>query len=115
MNPISPYERAKAAVLHLSNYFRSAHNLNIVTGIFFNHESNKRWDYYLTKNLAKAVTQIFIGIQNTVTFGALDTKVDWGYAEEFIRIYCDIIETDFHVNIVLFCYHVTMLTSVSDF
>jgi GDPmannose 4,6-dehydratase len=111
VDPISPYGIAKAAVLHLSNYFRSTHNLNIVTGILFNHESHKRGDYYLTKKLAKAVAKIFVGTQNTVTFGDLDTKVDWGCAEEFTRIFCDVMETDFRGNIVI---GTGELTKVSD-
>ena len=72
-----------------------------MTGILFNHEFHKRGDYYLTKKLAKAVAQINIGAQKTVTFGDLDTKVDWGCAEEFTRIFCDVMETNFRGNIVI--------------
>ena len=111
VDPISPYGIAKAAVLHLSNFYRSTHDLKIVTGILFNHESYKRGDYYLTKKLAKAVAQIFVGTQKTVTFGDLDTQVDWGCAEEFSSIFCNLMETDFTGNIVI---GTGELTRVSD-
>jgi GDPmannose 4,6-dehydratase len=101
VSPVSPYGVAKAAVLHLSNYYRKSHNLNITTGILFNHESHKRSEEYLTRKLAKAVAEIKIGKRDSVAFGDLDTEVDWGCANEFTEIFIDLMKKDFNGNVVI--------------
>ena len=110
-SPVSPYGIAKSAVLYLSRYYRNSYNMNIVTGILFNHESFKRSENYLTKKLAKAVARISLGIDKTVAFGDLDTEVDWGCASEFTRFFCDLMETDYVGDIVI---GTGQLTKVQD-
>lgn len=99
--PISPYGISKTAVLHLSRYYRETHNLKIITGILFNHESYKRSEHYLTKKLANAVAKIHLGIENEVSFGDLDTYVDWGCASEFTDYFCKLMNSDFIGDIVI--------------
>ena len=99
--PISPYGIAKTAVLHLSRYYRETHNLKIITGILFNHESHKRSEHYLTKKLAKAVAKIHLGIEREVSFGDLDTLVDWGCASEYTEYFCKLMNSDFIGDVVI--------------
>lgn len=111
-NPVSPYGIAKSATFHLCRYYRDSYHLNISTGIFYNHESERRTSEYLSRKVTLAVSRIDAGIQKTLELGDLTGYVDWGCAREYMDIASKINESglcdDFIVG-------TGVLTKVEDF
>jgi len=111
-NPVSPYGIAKSATFHICNFYRNSYNLNISTGIFYNHESPRRPDEYLSRKVTKAVARISKGLQNDLILGDLNGYVDWGYAKDFMNIAKRINESELSDNFIV---GTGKLTKVQDF
>ena len=54
-------------------------------GILFNHESPVRGETFVTRKITRAVARIKLGMQDKLYLGNLDSKRDWGYAEDFVK------------------------------
>ena len=50
-NPLSTYAISKQTSFKLVNFYREAYNLNCVTGVLFNHESNLRNENFVTHKI----------------------------------------------------------------
>ncbi len=111
-NPVSPYGIAKSATFHLCNFYRDSYNLRISTGIFYNHESPRRPDEYLSRKVTKAASRISLGLQEELILGDLNGLVDWGYAKEYMEIAKLINEADKADNFII---GTGELTKVEDF
>merc|ERR1711865_671164 len=57
----------------------------VSTGIFFNHESPRRPDEYLSRKVTKGVSRIKHGLQKTLSLGSLDAHIDWGHARDYME------------------------------
>ena len=55
------------------------------SGIFFNHESPRRGETFVTRKITRAATRIKLGLQKKLILGNLDSKRDWGYAKEYVE------------------------------
>ena len=53
-------------------------------GILFNHESPLRGETFVTKKITKALSRIFMGKQDLLYIGNLDSKRDWGHAKDYV-------------------------------
>ena len=53
---------------------------------FFNHESPRRSEEYVTKKIVKSVCEIFKKKRNYIHLGDISAKIDWGYAKEYVEI-----------------------------
>ena len=95
LNPVSPYACAKAAAYHWIKFYRKAHNIFATTGIFFNHESERRIEDYVTRKITKSVAKISKGLQDKLSLGNIDNpKIDWGYAKEYMETAWKIMQLD---------------------
>jgi GDPmannose 4,6-dehydratase len=83
--PRSPYAAAKVMAYHLVRNYREAYGLFAVTGILFNHESERRGETFVTRKITRAATRIHLGLQDTLYLGNLDAVRDWGHAEDYVR------------------------------
>lgn len=83
--PINPYGCAKAFAANLCRVYREAHGMFIVNGIFYNHESMKRGESFVTRKIASSVARIHHGSHEVLELGNLDSKRDWGYAPEYVE------------------------------
>ena len=52
---------------------------------FFNHESPRRGETFVTRKITRAATRIKLGLQKKLILGNLDSKRDWGYAKEYVE------------------------------
>jgi len=111
-NPVSPYGIAKSATFHLCNFYRKSYDMNISTGILYNHESPRRPDEYLSRKVTLAVAKIKNGLQKELILGDLSGFVDWGYAKDFMNIAKKINESNHNDNFVI---GTGKLTKVEDF
>jgi len=110
--PVSPYGIAKSATFNLCKYYRDSYGLRISTGIFYNHESPRRPDEYLSRKVTKAAARIKLGLQDKLVLGDLNSYVDWGYAREYMEIAKLINEADLAEDFII---GTGELTKVKDF
>ena len=60
LRPQSPYACAKVYAWSLVRYYRDVHGLFASCGIFYNHESPRRTDSYVTQKIDKAAINIYL-------------------------------------------------------
>jgi GDPmannose 4,6-dehydratase len=56
-----------------------------VSGILFNHESERRGIEFVTRKISDGVAKIYCGLQDKIILGNLDSKRDWGYAPDYVE------------------------------
>ncbi len=83
--PRSPYGVAKLYAFWITVNYREAYNLYACNGILFNHESPRRGETFVTRKISRAVTRIFLGLQQKLFIGNMDAKRDWGFAPEYVE------------------------------
>ena len=81
--PQSPYAAAKVLAYMMCCYYRDVFGMFVCTGVFYNHESPRRTEDYVTRKITKAVARISKGLQDTLLLGNLDAKLAFGYAKEY--------------------------------
>ncbi len=83
--PRSPYGVAKVYGHWITINYRESYNLFAVSGILFNHESPRRGLEFVTRKISDGVARIKLGLAEELRLGNLDSKRDWGYAEDYVR------------------------------
>ncbi len=84
-HPRSPYGVAKAFGHQMTVNYREAYGLFAVSGICFNHESERRGLEFVTRRITHGVARIALGLDDSLSLGNLDAKRDWGYAGDYVR------------------------------
>jgi GDPmannose 4,6-dehydratase len=84
-NPMSPYACAKVAAYHLCRFYRQVHGMFVSVGILYNHDSPRRTEDYLLHKICRSAVRIKRGLQESVALGNLDSRVDIGYAREYME------------------------------
>lgn len=84
--PRSPYACAKVMAHWATVNYRESYNLHASCGILFNHESPRRGETFVTRKITRAVGRIKMGLQDKVFLGNLDSKRDWGFAGDYVRM-----------------------------
>src|SRR2546429_408102 len=83
--PRSPYGVAKVFAYWATVNYRESYGLCASNGILFNHESPRRGEECVTREMTRAVAAIKLGLQSELFLGNLDAKRDWGYAPEYVE------------------------------
>lgn len=85
-NPVSPYAISKLYAHNIASNYRSR-GFFISSGILFNHESERRHEYFVTRKIAKGVARIAKegGDAEPIKLGNLEAFRDWGYAPDFVK------------------------------
>jgi GDPmannose 4,6-dehydratase len=83
--PRSPYAAAKLYAYWLTRNYREAYGMFAVSGILFNHESERRGETFVTRKITNAVARVVAGTQRRVYLGNLDAVRDWGHASDYVR------------------------------
>ncbi|WP_080810130.1 GDP-mannose 4,6-dehydratase, partial [Desulfamplus magnetovallimortis] len=84
--PRSPYACAKLYAYWITVNYREAYNIYACNGILFNHESPVRGETFVTRKITRALARITLGLQDCLYLGNLDSKRDWGHAEDYVRM-----------------------------
>ena len=84
-NPISPYAFSKQTSLHLVKFYRENFNLNCITGVLFNHESNLRNENFVTHKIIEGAIKAKKNKNHKLKLGNINVKRDWGWAEEYVE------------------------------
>jgi GDPmannose 4,6-dehydratase len=83
--PRSPYGAAKVYGYWITVNYREAYGIYACNGILFNHESPIRGETFVTRKITRAATRIRLGLQDVLYLGNLESKRDWGHAEDYVR------------------------------
>ena len=92
-NPQSVYAISKVTCYHLCKLYRNLYNLKIYNAIFYNHESPRRSEEYVTTKIVKHVCEIYQKRRKTLELGDITAKIDWGYAKEYVGYVQKIMQT----------------------
>ncbi len=93
-NPMNPYSCAKAFAYHLCHMYRKAYDMYISVGIFYNHESPRRTEAYVTRKITRSVARIKAGLQEKLVLGDTSALIDWGYAREYMEAAWNMLQLD---------------------
>lgn len=83
--PKSPYGVAKLYGFEISRVYKEAYDMFISNGIFFNHESPRRGENFVTRKITLGIRDILKGKRDSILLGNLEAKRDWGYAPEYVE------------------------------
>ena len=83
--PRSPYGVAKLYGHWITKNYRESYDMFNVSGILFNHESERRGLEFVTRKITDGVARINLGIEDHITLGNLDSKRDWGYSPDYME------------------------------
>jgi GDPmannose 4,6-dehydratase len=84
MRPTSPYGCAKAFATQLARVYRQSYGMFVCNGILYNHESPRRGENFVTRKIARAVARISRGLDVDLVLGNLESKRDWGRAQDYV-------------------------------
>jgi GDPmannose 4,6-dehydratase len=83
--PRSPYGVAKLYGHWITINYRESYDLFAVSGILFNHESERRGKEFVTRKITDGVARIKLGLAKELRLGNLDARRDWGFAGDYVR------------------------------
>ena len=83
--PQDPYSVSKAAAHRLVGVIRKHFDIFAVSGIMFNHESERRGPEFVTRKITISAVKIKAGRQAKLELGDLDAVQDWGYAPDYVQ------------------------------
>jgi len=83
--PRTPYATAKLAAHQLLGQLRERHGLFAVSGILYNHESERRPERFVTRKITRGAAEISLGRRRTLTLGDLSAVRDWSFAGDVMH------------------------------
>jgi GDPmannose 4,6-dehydratase len=92
--PGNIYGITKYAGLLACRHYRETRNVFASCGILYNHESHLRPPSFISKKIALAAAKISRGSLEPLVLGNLDSKVDWGYAPDYVNAMHSILQLD---------------------
>lgn len=93
-HPYSPYAVAKQYAFWITKEYREAYGMFAVSGILFNHESERRGENFVTRKITLAAGRIAEGLQECLELGNMDSLRDWGYAKDYVECMWLIMQQD---------------------
>lgn len=85
-HPRSPYGASKAFAHDLTVNYRESYGLFAVSGILFNHESERRGLEFVSRKATDAAARAKLGLlPSKLRVGNLAARRDWGYAPDYVR------------------------------
>lgn len=85
LRPVTPYGCAKAFATQIVGLYRQTLGLFACNGIFYNHESPRRGENFVTQKICRSAAAIKEGRQQELLLGNLASKRDWGHARDYVR------------------------------
>ena len=74
--------------------YRETYDMFCCLGIFFNYESERRGETFVTRKITLAVVRIVQGEQNCLYFGNLDSLRNWGDVKDYVECMWLILQYD---------------------
>ena len=83
--PLNPYACAKAFSTQMLILYRRTYGLFAVNGILYPHESPRRGEQFVTRQVCSAAAAIKLGKQKELLLGDLAALRDWSDARDIVR------------------------------
>ena len=83
--PRSPYGVAKLYGHWMTVNHRESYDMFCVSGILFNHESERRGHEFVTRKITDGLAKVKLGLAEELRLGSLDSRRDWGYAPDYVE------------------------------
>lgn len=83
--PRSPYGVSKLYGHWITKNYRESYGMFNVSGLLFNHESERRGLEFVTRKITHGVARIDRGFDKVIELGNLDAGRDWGYAPDYVE------------------------------
>jgi GDPmannose 4,6-dehydratase len=83
--PRSPYGVSKLYGHWITKNYRESYDMFNVSGILFNHESERRGHEFVTRKITDGVARIHLGLSTSISLGNIESKRDWGYAPDYME------------------------------
>jgi GDPmannose 4,6-dehydratase len=80
----SPYAAAKSAAVLLTQPYLVSSGLFCCAAFFYNHESPRRPETFVTRKIVRAACRISRGLADHVELGETSVIRDWGWAPEYV-------------------------------
>jgi GDPmannose 4,6-dehydratase len=85
--PSTPFGIAKLYAHWMSIAYRHKYGLKTCCGILFDHESPRRGEAFVTRQITQSAARIKLGLQEKLILNTLDIRSDWGFAGDFVRAF----------------------------
>jgi GDPmannose 4,6-dehydratase len=95
--PLTPqgfYGITKAQGMWLCREFREKYGVFASVGILYNHESHLRSTNFLSAKIIQTAIRIAAGAAEKLVIGNLSSRVDWGYAKDYVLAFQKILAAD---------------------
>lgn len=92
--PVCIYGISKAAGVQACQFYLSEHGVFASVGILFNHESAMRKPQFVSRKTVDTAKAIKEGRAEKLTLGNLDSRVDWGYAPDYVEAMYRILQAE---------------------
>jgi GDPmannose 4,6-dehydratase len=83
--PRTPYATAKLAAHQLAGQMRARDGVFVVSGILYNHESERRPERFVTRKITRAAAEIARGRRERLALGDLSVVRDWSFAGDVMH------------------------------
>ena len=92
--PESFYAISKVTGGSVVKFYRENKGIYASCGFLFNHESSLRSKRFLSKKITSFVASVITGhaTSKKLTLGDLNTRVDWGYAKDYVDAFWRILQ-----------------------
>ena len=84
--PLSPYAVSKLYAFWITKNYRESFGMFACNGILFNHESPRRGETFVTRNITLTLSKIILGIESCLYLGNLYSLRDWGHARDYAEM-----------------------------
>uniref|UniRef100_A0A6C0EEF2 GDP-mannose 4,6-dehydratase n=1 Tax=viral metagenome TaxID=1070528 RepID=A0A6C0EEF2_9ZZZZ len=84
-HPRSPYGVAKLYAYWIVKNYRESYGIFASNGILFNHESERRGFNFVTRKITIGLSKILRGETDRLIMGNIDSKRDWGHANDYVE------------------------------
>ena len=85
LNPNSVYALGKTTAYYACKMYSRIYGLFVCGAIFYNHESPRRSEDYVTQKIVKAACRILKGEEKNLYLGDINAKIDWGFAKDYVE------------------------------
>jgi len=83
--PRSPYGVSKLYGHWITKNYRESYGMFAVSGILFNHESERRGHEFVTRKISDGVAKIHLGLADSISLGNIKAQRDWGYSPDYVE------------------------------
>ena len=88
LRPMSPYAVAKVSGDYMTRNYAMNWGLHAMVSRAFNHEGSGRGKMFVTSIIAKQVTSIINGIDDSIIIGNVNSFRDWSHVSDIVSGYC---------------------------